>query len=97
MLYDPKWGKPETKPDVFSLESLIAWLEKQPAAEHYAAGDLDNCLLGQFGRAMGGDARDVSCELGCTTLFADIAFPLGWNRETNTFGAALDRARSVHQ
>ena len=35
MLYDPKWEKPEVKADPFSLDALIAWLEKQPANGTY--------------------------------------------------------------
>lgn len=47
MLYDPKW-EVQTKPDVFSLESLIAWLEKQPAKVSYKYNCNGHCMLAQY-------------------------------------------------
>lgn len=41
------------KPDVFSLESLIAWLEKQPADKEYFYSNPYNCLLCQYFEANG--------------------------------------------
>jgi hypothetical protein len=40
MLYDKRWEKPEVKADPLTLESLIAWLEKQPSHKKY---DFHNC------------------------------------------------------
>lgn len=48
MLYDPKWQKTETKSDPFSLESLIAWLEKQPANASYCYLSNGECLLAHY-------------------------------------------------
>lgn len=53
MLYDPKWEKTETKADPFSLESLIAWLEKQPAGRSYSYTCNGHCLLAQYFTAAG--------------------------------------------
>ncbi|MEH2501198.1 hypothetical protein V1290_000009 [Bradyrhizobium sp. AZCC 1578] len=54
MLYDPKWATIfEVKADPFSLESLIAWLEKQPADKTYDYGCNGHCLLAQYFTAMG--------------------------------------------
>ena len=50
MLYDPKWEKPA---DVFSLESLIAWLEQQPSETVYWYTNQGRCLLSQYFAAMG--------------------------------------------
>ena len=53
MLYDKRWDKPEVKFDPFSLDSLVAWLEKQPAAKRYCYTDPGHCLLTQYFSAMG--------------------------------------------
>lgn len=50
MLFDPKWEKPT---DVFSLESLIAWLEKMPTDQTYRYGCNVRCLLARYFTAMG--------------------------------------------
>lgn len=52
MLFDPKWGV-EVKADPFSLESLIAWLERQPAGKSYRYTCNGNCLLAQYFTAAG--------------------------------------------
>ena len=44
MLYDPKWAE---KQDVFSLESLISWLEKQPGQTEYNYCNPMECLIAQ--------------------------------------------------
>lgn len=96
MLFNTKWERPA---DVFSLESLIAWLEKQPARTVYCYMDNDGCLLSQYFRAAGFDKVHVGGETvfldgydhGNESLpdsFADLA--VGRPR---TFGAALNRAR----
>lgn len=41
----------EVKPDVFSLDGLIAWLEKQPADIEYCYRDHGRCLAAQFNAA----------------------------------------------
>ena len=95
MLYDPKWEAPtETKADPFSLESLIAWLEKQPAECSYDWQFIPNCLLGQWARAMGVSGEyailNRSKALGMSTPFSGIAL-----FSPCTFGAALERARKA--
>jgi hypothetical protein len=89
MFYDPTC-KPEVKADPFSLESLIAWLEKQPAGDVYCWSDTEQCLLGQWARAMGVPEKEVankSTELDTCAPFDDIALLSPF-----TFGAALERA-----
>jgi hypothetical protein len=51
MLYNPKWDTTDT--DIFALDRLIAWLEKQPADGVYDYTSATNCLLSQFLRAQG--------------------------------------------
>jgi hypothetical protein len=89
--------------DLFSLESLIAWLEKQPKCKEYCYADNGVCLIGQY----------LSTSLGCEVLVGSRDFcrlsPGGedYGRDEyfpdvfhdiaqgypHTFGAALDRAR----
>jgi hypothetical protein len=101
MLYDPKWEQQaETKADPFSLASLIAWLEQQPAAEMYCYRENGDCLLAQYFIAHG------YCNVNMGPLvffhgpknekanvprqFNDIAVG-----DPHTYGAALERARSI--
>lgn len=95
--------QPEQKADPFSLESLIAWLEKQPAGRTYNFWDgtlMGNChgacLLHQYLVAQGLPK----------ILYPQIASikKLEWDKELQhfvasptpqTFGAALDRARAL--
>lgn len=82
MLYDKRWEKT----DPLSLDSLIAWLEKQPPQTEYDYLDRCNCLLGQYlGRPVHLDE-----EIAITNDDMDIL--QGYPR---TFGAALKRARSA--
>lgn len=53
MLYDPKWEKKTEAPDVFSLDSLIAWLETKNPSISYRYGCNGHCLLAQYFTAMG--------------------------------------------
>jgi hypothetical protein len=98
MLYDPKW-EVEVRAEPFSLESLIAWLEKQPANQSYAWHCQGQCMLGQwlrsidpqFGEAAGNSFQYfVNGAVRDFDHFSDIAV-FG---ET-TFGAALERAREA--
>ena len=80
-----------TKPDVFSLESLIAWLEKMPADNAYNAANPRECLLGQWIMSAGVDDPTItSVTMGNRMPFNDIAVARPY-----TFGAALDRARAL--
>lgn len=95
MLYDPKW-ETKTKPDVFSLESLIAWLETMPADGTYNYNNCDGgCLLDLYlATATGKRSRPdpkthwKTCGGGENYLFIGRTKP-------QTFGAALSRARAL--
>lgn len=89
MLYDPKWEAP-AKVDPLSIDSLIAWLEKQPPKQKYSFHDARNCLIAQYLSAAG----EKSCVLYANEVelyFGYVAVERPW-----TFGAALERARD-HQ
>lgn len=99
MLYDPKWQNTTAKPDVFSLESLIAWLEKQPADIKYCYGKTGDCLLARYFYAfgfskvaVGGTTVDLDGDLNIVMPAAFQTVPLGHPR---TFGIALERARAA--
>lgn len=97
MLYDPKW---EVKADPLSLESLIAWLEKQPAEQEYCYYDNGYCLLARYFSAVGfKDVEvygwywrhsDATKDIPLSDAFKMIAVQGKW-----TFGAALKRARKA--
>lgn len=110
MLYDPKWQS-EVKADPFSLESLIAWLEKQPAAKVYCYTDNGDCLLAQYFTAMGFERVEMLTRIfdhanGTEKLpdfFNDIALDNMASRyatdkdrpDDRTFAGALSRAREA--
>jgi hypothetical protein len=96
MLYDPKWEQ-QAKSDPYTLESLIAWLEKMPAGQAYDWHDCTGgCLIDQYAAAMGiekigwrGDAiRQIFGDLGYGAVCSNLSGP-------TTFGAALERARAA--
>lgn len=108
MLYDTRWDRTETKPDVFSLESLIAWLQKQPWNGKYEYSNCRECLLTQYFLAMGYqnvEIDDLSLrhdggKIALPSLFNAIALDKSeiFHRPGDyrwTFGAALDRARKA--
>lgn len=90
MLYDPKW-EVEVKADPFSLESLIAWLEKQPADREYNWASIDECMCAQY-FGCGADWAERHDQFEFATGIRPDAIALGrpW-----TFGAALERARKA--
>jgi hypothetical protein len=104
MLAREEWSipkvQPVAKPDVFSLESLIAWLEKQPADGVYCYLDNGGCLLHKYFTAMGVAKLDwvggynlhlnAGTAIPLTEAFEDISANL-----PHTFGAALIRARAA--
>jgi len=96
MLYDPKWEqKTETKADPFSLDSLIAWLEKQPADIWYPWGNCrGECLFSQYLTHLG-YPKDPCNEatIGPWAILHDRHYGL-MHGQPHTFGAALERARS---
>jgi len=97
MLYDPKWQN-ETKADPYTLQGFIAWLEQQPADEHYNYYDICGCVAHQYLVSTGARGADGFSEDNHTLgdVFSNLheyhfvagAYP--W-----TFGAALERARFV--
>jgi len=95
MLNRIEWDKPKVA-DVFSLDSLIAWLEKQPAETAYDWYDIEGCLSCAYLRAQG--VRDPSGDGLLSRVFSNheqyhaVGRPMPW-----TFGAALTRARKAAQ
>lgn len=99
MLFNPKWEQ-ETKADPFTLESLIAWLEKQPANGEYEFISHMKCALAQWLRSIDPEAEsshmkssycyDVDGASHDFESFKDIVGTLPY-----TFGAALERARAL--
>jgi hypothetical protein len=95
MLYDKRWDKSVDLGNPFSLESLIAWLEKQPAAAVYDWSQPRSCLLGQwcqFNGLIDAAVGDKSLEIGTYDRGRNIFFKIAMS-EPYTFGAALERAR----
>lgn len=85
------WLKPEgetKEANPFTLDALIAWLEKQPAEKTYNIFDASRCLFGQFG-CCEPDHNKINRMFG----IKDIHY-IGWSYP-NTFGAALERARNL--
>lgn len=88
----------ETKPDILSLSTLIAWLEKHPADEAY---DYDNCkghcLIGRYMAAHGYGWYEpgISYDTFCLSE-RDWGFRIAVQRP-HTFGAALERARALRE
>lgn len=102
MLYDKRW---DVQTDMYSLASLIAWLEQQPAEESYCYADNGKCLLGQYFSEKSGKLVLVGSNDVCFALdkpdhwskdvyfsryFGLIACGRPW-----TFGAALARAKAL--
>jgi hypothetical protein len=103
MLNNPRWNK-VAEPAVFSLESVIAWLEQRPPKKRYNYGNIDGkCLFGQYIAAHGltwgkGTNNYAKCladievpdNYGAVCARSYISLKRPW-----TFGAALKRAREV--
>ena len=87
--------------DPNKLESLIAWLEQQPAHGKYDFIDPHNCLLCQYYRAGGIKVRSVNPRFYTIETGESTDLPKHFNeianggREPETFGAALKRAREA--
>lgn len=103
MLYDPKWDI-EIKADPFSLDTLIAWLEKQPENKVYCYLDNGGCLLAQYFQANGHpDAEVGGFEVWLTGSPSkrddEVILPDSFSKIAQegerTFGAALKRARRL--
>lgn len=85
----------ERRLDPFTLESLIAWLEKQPARKRYNFVACNGtCLLDRYIADIdGGRLGTVSDHIktcGGGEAYYSIAATSPW-----TFGAALTRARKM--
>lgn len=99
MLYNKSTGKTKFIADVFSLESLIAWLEHQPAKAAYCYESNGHCLLAKYFTAMGLEKVMVG---SCTVDYGrninkdlpDHFNEISWEFP-RTFGAALERARGL--
>jgi hypothetical protein len=89
MLYDPKW-EVKTDANVFSLESLIAWLETMPADKEYIWSG-SNCLLCQYLEVKGLNKYRYYSEFPIEDRLAIVTPGCG----KPTFGAALERARAA--
>ena len=86
MLYDPKWEQ-KTKPDPFSLESVLAWLGQQDPNTTYEFSSWDDCAACRYLKANGMPVSDYWMVSNATirvVMFND--YPM-------TYGAALERAR----
>lgn len=104
MPFDGNPNQFETKkPDAFSLEGLIAWLETQDPNKGYCWSLPGSCLYHHFGVAMGFDAEHAynktikrfSENLGTPPLtepFTGLAITT-----PHTYGAALERALALRQ
>lgn len=110
MLYDKRWDRTEVKSDPFSLESLIAWMEKQPSDETYCFTNWGGCLLAKWTQSMDplasppeklsreqptGFHYAVNGQVADLTAFQKIASGTGLGSPNWTFGAALERARAA--
>jgi hypothetical protein len=96
MLYNKRWDKTHIKADPFSLESLIAWLEKQPADATYDYCISSSCLIAQYLQACGVEEFDIeSPMLSERPEIQDFGRIANGGQPVDTFGAALDRARKM--
>lgn len=93
----------EVEPDVFSLDGLIAWLEKQPRNEEYCYENNGHCLLARYFVAMGYQRPNVGSSFvyyGAPLNRQSFGLPLEFNeiavRHPRTFGEALIRVRDFH-
>jgi len=87
----------ETKPDVFSLEGLVAWLENQNPETEYRYSDSCGCLMGAYLKAnnsyveIGGANPRFSFEVD----YMEVLNPQRRLSYVGTYGAALARARAL--
>ena len=59
MPFDNRTFTETTKPDVLTVEALAAWLAKQDPATEYDYGNIEDCLLCRYGRAIGLDVMSA--------------------------------------
>ena len=96
----------QTEPDVFSLDGLIAWLEKQPVGHSYIGDNATACILCQWvGEVIGQPVRHqwnnredrhfyVSADGSTRVEMTHLEYPVA-RPQPHTFGAALSRAREL--
>lgn len=98
MLYDTKWDQQAVD---LSMTSLIAWLEQQPPEATYPYGDAQNCLLAKWLQSMDPKAQARSIDGSFVysfrgeKVFLNEFQPIAISKVGNTYGAALERARSL--
>lgn len=87
----------ETKPDVFSLEGFVAWLEKQPKRKRYTYGDSSSCPNAQFHRATGAQYSAVNAIIDSLLRLSTLAGQIEKiaSVRPRTYGAVLSRARAL--
>jgi len=99
----------ETKPDVFSLDGLIAWLETQDPATTYSYADIRGCLLYRALSDAGYPIKGCGGNYWSDKNNRMHALPgddragqerRGWGRRVAdggewNYGAALERARKL--
>lgn len=100
MPYDGRNFEVKTKPDVFSLEGLIAWLEQQPGETKYDYADPRDCLLCRYFRDRGIDVVDLGPYDFTTPEKEENPYPyvlasVANNPPNYTYAAVLDRARTL--
>jgi hypothetical protein len=104
MPFDGRVKDYETKPDVFSLEGLIAWLETQNPETKYEYTSPTDCVLCRYFRAHG----YVNAIVTRDHLVGERHFPMAMKiaahgcerwpdrlQFTWNYGAALERARAL--
>lgn len=89
MLYDPKW-EVETKADPFKLESLIAWIEKQPAEATYCYENNGQCLLSQY-FALGAGYQHVHMFSDCFVQGVQVGDMVGRDEALRFFSRNIVR------
>jgi hypothetical protein len=107
MLFNPNWNKKPTR-DWKSLDTLIAWLEKQPRDGEYKYMANTQCLLAQYLKAQGKRRVSVGSD---NVSFTNSRWNLLLRRQVHmlpdhfnniavvgrTFGGALTRAKSIRR
>ncbi len=88
-------GETITKPDIYALPTLIAWLEKMPAKKRYDFLNCEGrCLIGQYMTAHGIEHVFGDGQYSAFSNRTDWCFTIAVKRPC-TFGAALARAREL--
>lgn len=92
--------------DIFTITSLVSWLEKQPSKITYNYNDTEGCLIYQYLSDCGVKVRCVGTMVwqdldgdfhGLPEVFNYISKGNGWMRplELRTYGEALEYAKRI--